>query len=824
MKRHIGIDLGTTNCCVAWLDGETVVIYENELGHRTIPSIVAQERDGRLSVGWDAKLRQHPLYRFGFAKRALGSNQLYPMVSGPVHAYQISGEILKDLKRRAEEALGAEVDAVITIPAHFQHAQRLDTRRAAEHAGLEVIDLLTEPVAAAFAYYRSALADAREKETVLVYDLGGGTMDATVCVKDGERIEVAAHRTAFEGNRYLGGLDFDKALVGMAAAQLSKQGLTSLSLDSDLPTSSWLWRLMLSAEDCKHQLSKFPQAEWIEEIVDGERRAKLDMLVTRPLFERAISHLVESTLIISDEAVRKFARGLPEGRLLGDEPDALLRLGVACLDRILLVGGSTLVPAVQRQVEAHYRALRGGDVPVAVYRPFEAVAIGAALYAASRPVAIAAAQGDIIEWLSPLDETVPATTTAIHELVGKVKSAAIGSTIELHVAGQAYTAPVAADGVFRVQRVALLPGINHLAFVWRSASGQELGAQAHDISRGGVGLSPVGLGRPICIRTVQGVDELIPAGTLADTPCESKVYAVGDDSGTINVPLFEGVYPIGVFEFPTDAPRHTPVVFRCSHSSAGLKVRVQVSGRPDVERAFELQRSTYVGSRAALWDRFQAMKTEAARLINELPQWVPFVQSLREMFQVITMDIETEFANPLILDPGRIEDRLQQLQGVIWSTEAFPTTKEGFILSVEDVRRQIQKVNDTKCLEELETLKGELPEKPSPEIILALTLRLQEIRVLLFRRHPPQISQDHIEYYFKRISSQLESLKRDGGDEPILTQAEETLASIIDAPNMAMEERFFKLQWLSGEVEREYRKAVSQRQQRGLLSSAAVIA
>jgi hypothetical protein len=334
----------------------------------------------------------------------------------------------------------------------------------------------------------------------------------------------------------------------------------------------------------------------------------------------------------------------------------------------------------------------------------------------------------------------------------------------------------------------------------------------------------VGLGRPICIRTVQGLEELISPGTPAGTPQESKPFVVGDDSGVISVPLFEGVYPIGMFEFPAGAARLTPVVLRCSHSSAGLTVRIRVGEQPEVVRAFELQRSTYVGNRAALWERFQTMQAEATRLIGELPQWVPFVQSLNEMFNVITIDINTEFANPLILDPGRIEDRLQQLQGVIWSTEAFPTTKEGFVLSLEDVRRQIEKVNDAKCLADLETLREDIPAEPSSEIILALTLRLQEIRVLLFRRHPPQITQEYIKYYFKRISSQLESLRRDGGDEPILKQAEETLASVIDAPNLSIEERFFRLQGLSGEVEREYRKAVSQRQQRGLLSSAAAIA
>jgi molecular chaperone DnaK len=228
MPIPIGIDLGTTNCCMAWIQAGRLAVFKDEHNRTTIPSLVAQTSSGEILVGWRARACRDPRYRHGFAKRALGTTQRYPLADRDVAAHTISGYVLKELKLRAEQVLGGEVAAIITVPAHFQEIHREETRRAAAEAELKVIDLLVEPIAAAVAYYqqREAGGGALADETILVFDLGGGTMDATVCVRRGTHIEVGARGRAYEGDKYLGGLDFDKALLGLAAEQLIGQGFT----------------------------------------------------------------------------------------------------------------------------------------------------------------------------------------------------------------------------------------------------------------------------------------------------------------------------------------------------------------------------------------------------------------------------------------------------------------------------------------------------------------------------------------------------------------------------------------------------------------------
>lgn len=817
MARRIGIDLGTTNCCMAWADNGAVTVYQSDLGHRTIPSIMAQDRDGHVTVGWDARVRREPLYRYGFAKRHLGQNQQYPMLAGPVRPYTISRYILEDLKRRAETALGDDVEAVITVPAHFHQNQKSETLLAAHDAGLTVIDLLAEPVAAAYAYYYANAGADRHHETILVFDLGGGTMDATVCVKDGERIQVAAARTAYAGDRYLGGLDFDKALVGLAAEQLVKQGFAPGDLGNSLPGNAWLWTLLLSAEHCKHELTKVPQHEWVEELADRDRRLKLELSVTRPAFERAIARLVDKTLEVSDTAIRTFASSLPEGRALANQPEALWALGLSRVSRILLVGGSTLVPLVQQRVEAHYRPADQGP-GIERFRPFEAVAIGAALYASSRPAASSNQSRSRIEWLTPFDEAVAGDQTELHELVGRLDRGP--ASIRLAVGDHLYSSEVANDGVFRLQRISLAPGSNRLTLSWYDGRGALLGDETCEVTRGGLGYSPIGLGRAISLRTIEGSETLIEAGTPAETPNQSRKFFIADDSGVIRIPLFEGVYPIGSVEFDVKEPVGTPVVLRASYSGKGLRVAARIALAQEVEKPLQFEPTVYVESRGTLWEQYEKMRDEATRLINAIPDWVPLAQQLSDNCRAVTIDIETEFANPVLLDPARIEDRLKQLQGVIWLAEAFPITREGFALSIEGLRRElVEHGGDNDILKMLDDLKADLPDNPTPDVILALFLRFEGIRTLFRRRYPHPVSEGFARYLEKAIAAQLDSLRRDGGHIEIVSEAEKTLQAIKENTAAPVDQRCFKLYSLSTDVGKEYRRVITANQHRGLLSS-----
>jgi hypothetical protein len=314
---------------------------------------------------------------------------------------------------------------------------------------------------------------------------------------------------------------------------------------------------------------------------------------------------------------------------------------------------------------------------------------------------------------------------------------------------------------------------------------------------------------------------LIPENAPVDTPYLAAEYYVADESGVIRAPLFEGIYPIGLVEFTVTAPVGTPARLRCSYSSAtGVTVALKVGSQAEVVKTIELTRSSYVGDRAALWERFVGLRTEAERLVSELPQWVPLVRSMNESCQAINLDIETEFANQLVLDSARVEDRLQHLQTLIWAVQAFPTTREGFVLTIENRRRRIvEEGGDVECLEKLDALEQDIPQSPTTEVILALTIRLHDIFALFLRRHPPQVTPEYVERYRRDISGQLTAIRRDGGDEQLVAEATDALASIVGSHDMTIEDQCFKLNSLWVEVEREYRRSVMQRQHQGLLSA-----
>lgn len=379
MGKVIGIDLGTTNSCVAVLEGGTPTVISNSEGERTTPSTIGFSKEGERLIGQLAKRQavtnaENTIYSI---KRFIGrrwgeteeerSRAPYTCVRGRDdtvdvevwgHTYtpqEISAMVLQKLKADAESFLGETVtQAVITVPAYFTDAQRQATKDAGTIAGLEVLRIINEPTAAALAY---GLDKQDQNQNILVFDLGGGTFDVSILQMGDGVFEVKA--TA--GNNHLGGDDFDNAIVQWMIDSFSQEEGVDLSQDKMA-----LQRLREAAEKAKIELSSRPSTTinlpFITAFIKSEEQAgplHLKTELTRAKFEELASHLIQSTLEPVTQALA----------------DCALR--PEQIDRIILVGGSTRMPAVNDAVKSHF----GGLEPERTVNPDEAVAQGAAIQA-----------------------------------------------------------------------------------------------------------------------------------------------------------------------------------------------------------------------------------------------------------------------------------------------------------------------------------------------------------------------------------------------------------------------------------------------------------
>ena len=351
MVTVVGIDLGTTHSLVAALeDGQPWVIPDEE-GELRLPSVVGIGPGGDLLVGAAARRQAAaaPERTVRSIKRQMGSEGTVAMAGKPYRPQEISALILRTLKQRAEEALGEPVEqAVITVPAYFTDAQRQATKEAGEIAGLEVLQIINEPTAAALVF------DRRDDngQRLLVYDLGGGTFDVSIVEITGPVTEVLASH----GNNRLGGDDFDRRLQRLLVERFEQAHNLSLPAEAVLEA-----RLLQAAERAKIQLSERTRVTLREAFLhsQGDTPLHLETELVREEFEALIQPLLAETLTAIDRALA----------------DAGLR--AADLDRAILVGGSTRIPLVQELVEDH---LPG--VAVNSFEPDRCVALGAALQAA----------------------------------------------------------------------------------------------------------------------------------------------------------------------------------------------------------------------------------------------------------------------------------------------------------------------------------------------------------------------------------------------------------------------------------------------------------
>ncbi len=350
MGKIIGIDLGTTNSCVSVLEGGEPTVIPNAEGARTTPSIVAFTKEGERLVGQVAKRQAitNPENTVTSVKREMGSNYKAKINGQEYSPQEVSAFILQKLKADAEAYLGETVtQAVITTPAYFSDAQRQATKDAGKIAGLEVLRIINEPTAAALAYGM----DKEEHQKILVYDLGGGTFDVSLLEIGDGVFEVLATN----GNNRLGGDDFDQKIINWMAAEFKKSN--GIDLTSDRMA---LQRLKEAAEKAKVELSGVMQTSINLPFItaDSSGPKHMDLTLTRAKFNEITADLVEKTVG-------------PTKKAMSDAG-----LNASQIDRIILVGGSTRIPAVQEAV----KRITGKD-PYKGINPDECVAVGAAIQA-----------------------------------------------------------------------------------------------------------------------------------------------------------------------------------------------------------------------------------------------------------------------------------------------------------------------------------------------------------------------------------------------------------------------------------------------------------
>ncbi len=348
MAKVIGIDLGTTNSCVAVMEGGEAVVIPNAEGNRTTPSVVGFSKTGERLAGQVAKRQavSNPDRTVSSIKRHMGTDFKVKIEDKSYSPQEISAMVLQKLKTDAEAYLGQPVtQAVITVPAYFTDAQRQATKDAGAISGLEVLRIINEPTAAALAYG----LDKQEDQTVLVFDLGGGTFDVSVLELSQGMVEVKAT----SGNNLLGGDDFDQRVINYMVTEFKKSQGVDLSKDKVA-----VQRLKEAAEKAKVELSGVTSSNinlpFITMTAEGPQH--LDMNITRAKFEELTADLVEATIGPTRQA-------LQDAKLSFNE-----------IHQVILVGGSTRIPAVQEAI----RKLSGKE-PHKGVNPDEVVALGAAI-------------------------------------------------------------------------------------------------------------------------------------------------------------------------------------------------------------------------------------------------------------------------------------------------------------------------------------------------------------------------------------------------------------------------------------------------------------
>ncbi|WP_406286424.1 Hsp70 family protein [Embleya sp. NBC_00896] len=549
MSIVVGIDLGTTNSCIAIPadaeipDKEALIaarrlrpvgdslIVANPDRSPTTPSAVWIDPSGKAIVGLLAKnkARLPGAPPAMFFKRNMGTDQVVTAGHARITPLEASTHILRHLKQVAEETLGVPVErAIVTVPAFFETRAKNETTRAGQAAGLEVVETLIEPVAAALAYTHERARESSEPQTFLVYDLGGGTFDTSVVTWDPE---VGFENRSFSGDRYLGGFDFDRRIVSWIATQLPEY---DLAIDSEDPSDGKVEAQLLSvAEGAKHDLSRYPETEIVSQYCEDRRGTTMNigLPMRREEFEDMIADRIRGTL---DDCDRALARA---------------GMTAADLDEIVMVGGSSRIPLVAAMLTEHF-----GRSP-RLLNPDLCVALGAALKAANVP-----SRSGHLELDRP-ESLPPETDIGGRVLAGpKLPSPAGAQVVLTSDDGLVWLAETAdGEGRFLFADVPLREGRENGFTVQVFVDGDEIEARQLLVEPDGKPRSDATgdvLAHDFSIELVDGLHVVVRAGTMVPYRTDFRLETASYGS-SLRVGLVEGLVPIGevsIRDLPADVP------------------------------------------------------------------------------------------------------------------------------------------------------------------------------------------------------------------------------------------------------------------------------
>lgn len=705
MGRIVGIDLGTTYSAVAIPEerqgegfltvpgcpGCSVILDANK--RRITPSVVAEDQRGQIVVGHTAKgragLSPEPIM---FSKRWMGEDKTFPLAKqGALRPEQAAGHILRYLKEMAETRLKEKVDeAVITVPAYFTLQAKQKTEEAGRLAGLKVAQIAQEPVAAALMY---CAGDPRESLRIMTYDLGGGTFDVAILEKRDGVISTQSIR-AFDGDRFLGGYNFDQILAWWMVKQLQKSYSLELNLENPADKIRFA-KFMVYAERAKVALSQAEDFE-IQDPASGlqdhaGRDIELLLTLTRGEFEDMIRKHIEDTIQLCHRAREKCNPPLKKEQF----------------DEILMVGGSSRIPLVGRRLQEEF-----GKKPK-LLEPDLCVALGAAILAGTKAQTIGCLKLDPI----PAQTELPRLTVTGAVVPGPNLPGVAGCAVNLKALDGSYGSKrtIQADGRFAFPDVPLAAEVTRkFALTVQSPRGTEVASHRFEVrqSAAAAGLVEVEaatnvLSKPIGLWLVDGLEVI--AAERTPLPYQTVVRAkTTDTSGTIRVPIHEENNQLGEIvmqNIPTDLPVGTSVEVTVSiqpnyqvtgravipslNREEKVEIRipvVKVPGRPDLE-----QRHTDLSRRAN-----DALTTAGRGAVFGDPKVKRLKQLLadtRDMLQAPSPDL------------SRINDQLDEVDGLVrrlgagWKPDppraAFEQKcSEAEDLLAEVIRHQPEKAKD----------------------------------------------------------------------------------------------------------------------------------
>lgn len=841
MTTPIGIDLGTTNCCVAYLEQGRPEVIKIDTWN-VMPSIIAQARDGTFLIGRPAKQCANPAFRYGFVKREMGGNTPYAFRDGPLTAVEISAKYLAKLKEHAESDRQGPVAAIVTVPAHFEEIHLFQTRQAAELAGLDLLGIIREPEAAAIAYHHERHPTGVESpKNILVYDLGGGTMDATVCIRDGDDIRIAAAGAAHWGDQFLGGYDFDKQLVSLVMPILQEQGVAVgtgdgklANTDSSAVSGDPFWyRIFSAAERIKMDLSAQDQAHWNQELSFGYTEVRIDQWIERSGFEEAINPLLSQTIQVCEVALDTWGNNEPGST--GRDRDQNVKRQAEKLDILILVGGSTRMPAVKQALQDWLSQVRTRPLAIESFREDECVAIGAAFEAAQRlrqretPVA---QKGFNLCWDVDPPPQVPRELRAVTGLTGRIDGP-IGGGWSLRLCAAARSDAVVFDeeGRFKLPTLDLRAGENKFELTLGAPDGTIPCSWGWVISQGGLNAEITGLARPINVRLVDGEETILPPGTKPDTVHARTFYIqtlckVGDKR-VFRLPLYEGYHPIGSLEVEADAPAGTPVVIQAAYQPGALRITAEVSGKPRQELPYMFKQTDSRTTQITQQERFYTLKREIEDALSNMIAEAAATDYMRTRWLSLLFDLHTEFEGRLAVDKAKIDDRLSQAADLLWHLKQLGNSADSLRANCNRLTTLMRDrgVHDERLQEAARNILKRLEGDPAADVLASVGQEILELRRGVSSRIDLRATDEHVKEQLEEIRRRLATIREVFGEDQYKSWDLPNVSRMVDAVVATMpnpDARLNRLWAIDQDCIREhYHSAVLTRDRSGLLARSA---